>query len=175
MDEDGQCADKDNDKKKINANRKTSSNDSIAENMEENNSDKIHPIINNNQFRAGKGSFSPTIPECQFFIATDDEQEQGETTTDQRPSPSTPAPTTLLQHDQKGQQVGATSVSAVVGQKSSKINNKNDSENGSTTNKTSSTSVASGGQTTTGSGNGRTGSGNNNNTTSTETFEQRKQ
>ena len=45
--------------------------------MEENNSDKNHPIINNNQFRAGKGSFSPTIPECQFFIATDDEQEQG--------------------------------------------------------------------------------------------------
>ena len=42
--------------------------------MEENNSDKNHPI-NNNQFRAGKGSFSPTIPECQFFIATDDEHE----------------------------------------------------------------------------------------------------
>jgi MAP kinase interacting serine/threonine kinase len=143
------------------------------------------PIIDYNKSSRGgsnTGSFSPTtIPECQFFIATDDEHE-GETTTDQ-PSPS-PTPT-LLQHDQK--QVGvATSVSG-DGEKSTnnstKFRENNDSENGSTTttnnNKTSSVASATstgGGQTkaTTGTGNGRTGSGNNNNN-STETFEQRKQ
>ena len=43
---------------------------------------KNHPPINDNNksSRGGSntGSFSPTtIPECQFFIATDDEQEQG--------------------------------------------------------------------------------------------------
>ena len=49
--------------------------------MAENNSDKNHPPINNNENQSSRreGSFSPTTitPECQFFIATDDEQEQG--------------------------------------------------------------------------------------------------